>query len=381
MELTCDKCKQKYYIPDYRLDDRRVYFYCEKCEHKIVIDPARDIWSPFRVLKSKTLSAVHILDGIFLSFNKKNFLLSYILLVCLILYIGINGLIVYYNLSFYLSHAVFSGIYLFANLLFLWFVFDFHLYLISKNILHRIRTGANLAFSSVQPEIFHDMKPIFILSGGLILFLVLLILPVNLFKKGYAVFYAGFFNPPLVLLLFIIFALAFFKSIAYSFVALRTRKTMFAFKSMIKFLAVENVNIPIYLFLISIVTAFISAILYYIALVAAFGVGFITALFSEGMPSTAGAASVLSPELFKNLSKTMADSDVRAGLVIYGAMFLLILLVLIAYLINLNQTLATVAVHIMESNPGNSIDKRGVLAFIIAVVLLPFMVFVLKFLF
>ena len=45
MDLTCKKCGQKYYIPDYKLDDRNIHFFCDRCEHKITVEGQKDKWA------------------------------------------------------------------------------------------------------------------------------------------------------------------------------------------------------------------------------------------------------------------------------------------------------------------------------------------------
>jgi len=131
MDLTCRKCKKKYFIPESKLDDKKVFFDCE-CGHRIVIDRRNDNWSNYVGIKKDSLSAGSILDSIFFSFNLKNTLIVSIFLFVIFLILSVTGLIGYNNFQFFIKHSfvsflIFSSVFILAG-----FLYDFMLYLISR---------------------------------------------------------------------------------------------------------------------------------------------------------------------------------------------------------------------------------------------------------
>ena len=109
MDISCKKCDKKYQIPDNQIEDKRVYFYCSDCGHKIVINRKKIKWPTYKGLTSETLSAKDLFEGIYYSFNIKNVLLSYFILISFTVLITLFSFIIYHNIQFFQKYPIFSG--------------------------------------------------------------------------------------------------------------------------------------------------------------------------------------------------------------------------------------------------------------------------------
>lgn len=365
MEISCKKCGQKYHVPDEKVQERRLYFNCEKCEYKIIIDQRGESWSAFRGLSLERFSSRDILEGIFYSFNLRNILFTFFLLIIYAAIIFILSLVFTKNATFFTGYPSLSVfiIYLFSLLLI--YFFDIHLYLLSKRIYYNISYEGSLSFSSIAPEINNDIKAIFFISIGFILFFSILFFPVYLMKSNYSLVYEGIFHILNLLLLSVILFSFFFKGIIYSFIAFRVRAPVTNFRDLIRFFRIENLNIPIYSLIISSVSLFVSVI------IALLFCGSILVIFSLILPALAGGASMQLGELFMrpetgglgNFSTSVgtifaANSE---GLTLVMISTLLVLIFIFSYIINLYQSLSSVAVFIMEKNPGKSVSRTAIL--------------------
>jgi len=359
MDINCKECNQKYHIPDNRLDERRVYFICEKCGNRVVIEGQKDPWSQYRGRSISGYTARDMLDGIFFSFNKKNILISFFLLVSVSLLLAVLSFIVRENMAFFTGHMVFSLLFSAGVVLFISFAYDLHLYLLSRNIFNRIANDRNIIFSKVRDEILHDSGMVFIFSAGFILCLMLLLVPVP-FLKSYGLIYSGIFYPVLFSLSLLAVLAWYLKNILYAFVALKSRSARHCAASIVRFLAVENINIPVYMFLTGAISTAVLLFLSVFFLAAVLLIPGIVSLFHGGGSHT-GVALI---ESVRGMMSGMpVQSMVGAG--ITGIMLFLFVLLFLAYLINLKQAISVMCVHIMESNPGRSVSRTGLMVFFI----------------
>jgi len=366
MNISCIKCNKQYYIPDHLIDDRHVHFYCDKCNHKIVIirknkKRIKESWSLYRGLTDLRPTLKNILDGIFYSFNLKNILLSFVVLLSFSIVLSLFILIVYNNISFFIEHPFISGAILFILFVLLAYIYDIHLYLLSLNTFNRINTGISMKFSMAKYEIANDLKSIFILSIGIIIIFTFLFFPISLmdFRPGFI--YEGIFHSVFVLLAIIIISIFYFKNIICAFIALKSRNVKYTFKNLFQFFVVENINIPIYIFFTNIISTIIAVTLFLLLIGV---IVFISIILSASLAPETFFTSTFGnfSGLFANLSNFMG-----AGIVLVSISTYIVLLFIFSYIINLIQTLSTVSVYIMESNPGDSVSKNAILITILAV--------------
>ncbi len=361
MEISCNQCNQKYQLSEEKVDDRRVYFYCENCGHRIVIDRKKEGWFSFKPLKEELLSVTDLFDAVYLSFSKKNVLFTYMVLLLFCILGGIFALVVRGNDGFFGQHLFLSGFMLYFLTLALTLIFDLHLYLVSKNLVCRIEQGQSPRYSEFMPDLKIDFPSIFTVSIGLFLAFTILLFPLYLMKSHFSLVYGGFFSGILIILGFFFIISAYFRDILVGFIAMKPRSFRDTIRSLFKFTAVENLNIPLYSFFNALISGFLGLIVFVLAGSAAAIILWSATTFLA--PGLAGGITDLS-HIF-TAAPEAADS-VWSGMVfaiIFGS---LVMLFVAAWFINLIQALAVTAVRIMSSNPGRSIH-RGVLLTIMAV--------------
>ncbi len=358
MEISCSNCAQKFHIPDYRLDDKRVYFFCEKCKNKVVIDNKKEAWTEYKGISENNLSAKDILEGIFYSFNLKNIAVSFLFLLFFSIFILLTGFVVYENFTSFITHPFLFGVYILTSAVFLSFLYDTMLYLVTKNIFHRIHYGSNVTYSLIKHEIFNDLRSVFIVSAGMLLIFIIAVLPAYPLKR-FGILYTGIFEPVLITAALIIVFTAIFKPIIISFISLRSRRVKFTIKSLFRFIAVENINIPVYSFLNSAVMNFI----YFMTLIT---VG--TALIGTGaiiilslMPEAAQKIASSPQNILSSIAGITGSGVFDAGMIFIFFWLYILNLLILSYFISASQSLAAVSVHIMESDPGRSVSKKALL--------------------
>ncbi len=369
MDISCKRCGQKYHIPDEKAHERRLYFNCEKCNYKIIIDRRRENWQNYQGLSLERFSSKDILEGIYYSFNLKNILFTFFLLLACTAVVFIVSLIFTKNPAFFgenLSLSLFI-IYLFAILMI--YLFDIHLYMLSKSIHHSISYRENLLYSSIAPEIRNDVKQVFLISIGFILLFSLFFFPVYLMKSRYGLVYEGIFHAINLFLLTTIFLTAFFKGIIFSFIAFRVRAPGTGLRKLISFLRIENLNLPFYSILIgavSLVLFIIFSLLLGGASLTIFGLMVPAFTGGEGMVTGQIPAGPLSGGLsgLSSLAGRFLAGSTE-GIILVAVSTGLVFLFLLSYTINLYQSLSTVAVYIMEKNPGRSVSRIGMLTAVI----------------
>ncbi len=365
MDISCKKCGQKYHVPDEKVHDRRLYFNCEKCGYKIILDRRGESWSSFRGLSLERFSSRDILEGVFYSFNIRNILFTFFLLLIYTAIIFILSLLFTKNAGFITGHPALSVFLIYLFVLLMVYFFDIHLYMLSKSIYHDISYNENLSFSSIAPEINNDIKPVFIISIGFIILFSILFFPVYLMKSHYSLVYEGIFHIINLLLIAVILFTSFFKGIIYSFIAFRVRTPKESLRGLAGFFRIENLNIPFYSLLIGAVSLFV----FIIAAVLLGGGTFV--LFSLIAPTLAGGTGMQFGKLHTGpLTGGLGDLTAFAGTLFAGSsegITLVILstglvfLFLLSYMINLYQSLSSVAVFIMEKNPGRSVNRIAIL--------------------
>lgn len=363
MDIRCGKCNQKYHLPDDQVDDKRVYFFCENCGHRIVVNRKKEAWFSYHVPEPLS-HGVDILEGIYLSFNRKNFFITFFLLLFWTCIFAIAALTASRTMTFFSTHIFLGGFIIFIMaMLFMW-TFDVHLYLLSKNLFFRIKNGKNLIFSGARADIVHDMPSLAFISMGIPAIFILVILPVYLMKSEFGAAYAGFFHGFMLVCALFILLILHCKNILMAFIALRPRSLVHTVGGFSRFLIVENINIPVYLGIISIVTLFFAGMIF-LLLAGALTVTTLTAgtMLPSLLPHSGIFPGFLGSGAFPSLPTAGLESadSLWSGLAMAGFWTYLFFLVFISYTVNLVQSLASVAMKIMESNPGKSLGRGALL--------------------
>ncbi len=362
MEIVCNSCSQKYRIPDSRVEDKRIYFFCERCSNRIVVDRKRESWFSYRFFEESVLHVQDLFEGIFLSFNWKNILFTFILLIIYSLIMALFSFIGRENMSYFTSYPASFVIFLVLLFLLLLSVFDIHLYMLSRNIFNRIHYGMNIDYSANSHDIYIDSLAVILISAGSLLLFFILLLPVYPMERlGFV--YGGFISPVLILLMAGILVVQVFKNIILAYIAHRQRDMKNTLAGIVRFFRVENINIAVYGVIISIITAIIHGFIMIILLSAVlFTAAFITG-FAASSYFTGGVETIMRlRELLMGVGTAGADVPFEwSGMVLIGLTFYLFFLFVLSLGINLVQSLSTVAVHIMGTNPGRSINRNALL--------------------
>lgn len=364
MEIRCPGCSRKYIIPDDRLADRLAYFACDSCGERVVVRPRVARTTGTRSLKEALVSAGDIIEGLRLSFNLRNCFVSMtalfaigLLLLCSIAVASAFPALVSEMPALGLSIAVVIG-------LLCVFIFDVSLYLISKNDNHRMETGIDLRYGEAIDVIRGDLKTVSLISVGLPAACILIALPPLVIGDG-RLLYVGVTYPALIVLFVALVLVQMLKNLLMAYIAARPGTVGGTLAGIMKFLARENINIPLYLILIRILSAVFTVLVLAIPLA---GI-----LLIAGFASASGAGSFLTkgglltgdlPTLVPGSTGTLA-LDAQAGMVLVFLFSGVLLLFFGGYFISLWQTLSSVAVAIMESNPGRSINRTAVLTWVI----------------
>jgi DNA-directed RNA polymerase subunit RPC12/RpoP len=357
MDLNCSHCGQKYHIPEYRLDDRRVYFHCEKCGSKVVVDRKDDPWRRYRGFSREKETAPQILEGFFFSFNLRNWLVSFILLSILILFNGLFAVIGYQNANFFMARPVLSGVILFFLFIVSTYAWDMGMYLVSRNTWSMIRENRIELFSRAGDEIRHDFGVMALLSPLVITIALLLVLPI-LPLREHGIIYAGILNPVLVFFSLAVLGVLYLKIFLWAFLAGRSRSFRFTIVSFMRFLRVENINVPVYLILIQALMT-VAMIIGGMVLLAGFFFILIT------MAGSTLSAGMQNPGMLLNSMFTGYSAFGASIFIITGG---IIVLGLLSWFVNLRQVLGVSAMHIMENNPGHSVH-RGLLVIVLVIFL------------
>ncbi len=364
MEIRCSGCSRKYIIPDDRLADRLAYFTCDSCGERVVVRPRVARGTGTRSLKDALVSAGDIIEGLRLSFNLRNCVVSLIglsliglLLLCFMAAATAFPTLMADMPGLGIAIAVVMG-------LLCVFIFDVSLYLISKNDNHRIETGTDIRYGEAVESICDDLKTVSLISVGLPAACILLALPPILISDG-RLLYVGVTYPVIIVLFVALVLVQMLKNILMAYIAAHPGTVGSTISGILKFLARENINILLYLILIRILSAVFTVV---VLIVPVAGV-----ILVAGFASASGAGSFLTKGgLFSGGLSTLAPGspaslplDAQAGMVMVFLFSGVLLLFLGAYMLSLWQTLSSVAVAIMESNPGRSIHRTAVLFWVI----------------
>jgi len=335
MKLECEKCSQKYYIPEDKISDKKSFFICEKCDHRINIDPAEEEVFENTFFPDNDYVNNSITDYICHSFSFKSMVTAFSFIYIISLITGLTGYTVFKNQVFFRSHTLFSAVSAFILILILKYAHDFLLYLISLNAFYRFNHENDVNYTSMSQKIVSDSFLILFFSSAGFTLLVFLSIPVYLLKES-GPFYAAIFLPFLIAAAAILIWPCMTKGFLYALIAGKRRSLKNTFRVIGDFIYTENINIPAYAVILRIITFFISLIVFAVLWAPVIAAAVMTGLFTD-----TGASS------------TAYYHEAAA----YFLLFFLSLLVVFAaaYLTVLKQTLFCAAVKIMENSPGESI--------------------------
>lgn len=371
MEIICRKCSEKYEMPDLPSGYRRFFFYCKKCGHRVVIDRRGDEEGDPGVSSLRTLPG--LFEGVPLSFNAANILIAFLFLLVFTLFLAGIALLVSWNLAFFRGNGVLSGVLALMAILLCSYLYASVLYFISKNVFQRMKGEENFGIGVLFGMWGKDQPALIVFSIALLFTWGILLLP-PLFLEEYGIIYGALLFPALAALAALQSVFWFMKNLIPAFLAQRTRSFRDTVGEFFEFLRYEAVNIPVYIFAVSLVTVVVSVIL--------------LSAVALGTVATMGILSqVLEPQtiiVLKSLFAQIAAGsllrvlDGQGGIsydVLTGAGILLFFIYLqvmlgLSYSISLQQSLASLSVHRMETVRGRSLGTVALVLFYLAAAIL-----------
>lgn len=374
MQISCPQCSHVHEIPDKEATDKKIYFFCAECGHKIVMDNRKHAVTPVQespeIKPVKTSDFSDIIDALPGIFNLRRVLYSFGYF-CLSAIVLAALAILFFKVSEISVSAKISIIALFA--LFIHYGFLLILYVISKD--YFLKSGILTAQSRRAVSNFsNDALSLFWVSFILIGVTTLLLVPVYLIG-GDGLFYGGILFP-VFLFLFILIALSIiFCQYFPAYLALGEYRTAQGIKSFFSFIRSEFAALPFHYFTVFIIQSVYTGILSIIFYVSFFLLNsIITTLSSLGGLSEAN--SMMSAFDPKGMLALFSGFSNIAGSV-YACFIILSVLFFTAFLTSASQILVSQSCVILKRNPENSIPKRLIIA-ICGIVFLLFAVLVME---
>ncbi|MBN1500233.1 MAG: hypothetical protein JW982_08760 [Spirochaetes bacterium] len=373
MEISCTECGKQHNIPDTAIDNKKIFFYCNSCGHKIIVDNRKNFVKQPGSRKELPVIA-DILSGIPLAFNFNSILLSCVYAILFLMTALLFSIIFGKNLQNLIKNPVpliISGVIFFGIFYFLFLIL---LYYISKIAYFRMLNPGykRLDWNFINFDVKEDSVVLFtIYIFSLVIFSVLT-LPVIYLSKG-GVIYTGILFPVFYIIAFIVtFSLIFINYIP-AIIASKSQYISDSFSEIISFFRTEFLNIPVYTIIINILSAIVYAIVnFFITLPLVFTGGILLILLGgDSKTALMGFFSRIAAKYTGAADQFPAvSSDVTLG-AIFIIIFLLVFFVFLwSLMISISQTLYTKAVFIMQKNPEHSINRNIYLAALIVIVIL-----------
>lgn len=368
MRVVCNQCSHEHIIPDESIHNRKVYFYCKNCAHKIVIRGKSDQndSSSSGLIQIRDIPTIaDIFDTIPRFFNLSSFLISFIFIIFTLI-TGTLALILATNQTVLTDYpAIIIGI-IFVLSLILVFAYVFVTYTVSKIHYYKL---ANPNTKTIDWKfIFFDAKEdsavLFILSSGLLILTLIFFAPVY-FLGEYGIAYSSVMFYPMALCVFFLIITVLLHDFIPAIVAIPSLPVVAQISNIFRFIRREIVNLPLYMATVAIICSIISVI--------------ITAIISGTIMLTISAEALLSGSSLKSVaikaipSITGLFSSKPAGSSIFPdyisvsmiilAVFLFILITAVfALLFNLRVALVAHSCWIMNENREHSVPRNALIA-------------------
>lgn len=380
MRVVCNQCSHEHIIPDESIHNRKVYFYCKNCAHKIIIKGKSDqnecsSSGMIQIRKIPTIS--DIFDTIPRFFNLSSFLISFIFIIFTVI-TGTLALLLATNQTVLTDYpAIIIGI-VFVLTLILVFTYVFVTYTVSK--IHYYKLSNPNTKSIDWKFIFFDAREdstvLFIFSSGLLILTLMIFSPVY-FLGEYGIAYSSVMFYPMTLSVFFLCITVLLHDFIPAIVAIPSLPVVAQISNLFRFIRREIVNLPLYMATVAIICSIVSVI--------------ITAIITGTIMLTVSAGALLSGSSLKSIaikaipsvtgffSSKPADSSILPDYisvsVILLAVFLFILFTaLLAVLFNLRVALVAHSCWIMNENREHSVPRNALIAGLGIIVLIFFAV-------
>lgn len=368
MQISCTKCGKEHKIPDNAIADKKIFFYCSSCGHKIVVDNRRTFVDKKNINKIAPV-ITDIFNAVPAAFNSTSILISSIYAMFTLLLSLVFGLLTVKS-----GLMAKPGLMVFTAGLFglvIYFFFILLLYYVSKIALFKI-TNTNrekIDWKFINFDLKEDVVVLLIIYIVFAAALLLLLSPIYFLNTG-GIIYSGLTFPVIYSLTVLFFLSAVLMNFVIAVIASDSSFVGETFSDIISFFKIEFLNIPVYFFVIRLITGFIYAVISIIVLIplAAAGSSLFAVYSAQAKASIVGFAGKILPSLTSAVGSNVS-AHVTIGAILLMVFVVMIIIFLWAVYVSLNQTLYVKAVYIMKKNPVRSIDRR---AYLIGLILLSF---------
>lgn len=365
MELSCTKCGKAHNIPDSAVENKKIFFYCSSCGHKIVVDNRKHFVNNKNPHKYYPVIS-DIFTAIPISFNINSILLGSIYAILTLLISVIFIMIGAKNMSSIMQNpALFVII---ASLFFLFFYYAYLLllYFISKITFFKIINPDHkkIDWRFINFDIKEDSVILLIISAAFLLVFAILLFPIRMMEDA-SILYSGFLMPVFYILSFILFISILLIEFIPAIIASRSQYIGDSFKEIILFIKTEFINIPVYMLINKLLAFLVYKIVFIcitIPLLIAGGV--------IGLQLNSETKSLFMTFFTRVISKYKGtpienlpdvSNVVTSGVVFMVIFTLAIAVFLFAFFVSINQTICAKSVYIMQKNPIRSINRNAYL--------------------
>lgn len=385
MTIACPKCGRAHALPDGSSDNKRLFFLCSQCKHKVVVDGRKKFvtgtvgTAAVRETSTKpTLS--FLLESTACLFSVPTFLMTLLFSLAGFLLVGVVLFVVVRNISFFSSAPALLAAVIGITAFLVIYGYSILLYLIAKvryYLIDHPSAGAT-DWKFILFDLPEDAITLLLLFVCVPLVTAAVAVPVHFMGK-WGFLYTGFAFPVLLCLSLIgILLFVFFRTVP-AIIAGKSFYIRQSIASLITFVLREALNIPVYLILIDLITFVISMFV-------------LSFLWLASFLSLAGLGSLLYPtfigqikaeipagaeQFIALLASGTLSFPVKAGIILLALFFVLTALTASSFIITVRQNLTAQACWIMHTNPGKSVPRYITLLIIAALAAVLFFVFTL----
>jgi hypothetical protein len=367
MEVSCRNCGKSHTVQDNSVLNKKVFFMCSGCGHKVTVDGRRSFNEP-NAPRPGARGFADILGGFRRGFIPFNIAIGSLYFLLLILAGALFARIGIRHAQFFMENmklSIILGVLVAAGVFYTFCLLN---YFISRIIIFRRNNAARkIDFKIVSYDFFDDALSLFIFFLGFVTLSALIFGLIKITGVAAAIL-APLLLPVLAVLIFLTITFVILFNFIIAAIAADSHFPAESFRVIIRFIFMEFFNLPIYSFLINLIISSFYTIIAAIAGTAVFiaGAGSLALIPGEAKTSL---LSFFSAAASRFLGGSPAG-DVPAYAVIGGSLtiiiFLIILSLFLSSLVNITQALHTEAVLIMKANPSRSVHRLVALGFIVA---------------
>jgi hypothetical protein len=365
MEVRCQKCHKIHSIPDSAADNKRVFFYCNNCGQKIVIDK-RQVLPETDTYATSSRSFKDILNAVRLIFNSTTFILTLIYtLSAIIICSGLAGLFIKQPV-FFTQYSQLTLMVSIVVAVLLLYGYSMLLYMISKINFYKIEVAGDdtIDWKSIMFDFKEDAIAVFFFSIGVTIFFVVLLIPI-LFLGSYSLLYAGITLPLTLSLAAIMVICCIMQNFIPAIIASKSLFVLDSIREVFAFVKREILHIPFYLVAIEIITSTIHALISGVVAVALAitGSGFFFFMDTSIKKQIANLSLSLHSIIIEKNAQVLEviTPQISIGIILCTIFSFILLLIIMALYINIKQAFYTQACSIMQNSPGKSINRSSMI--------------------